>query len=333
VDRPILNDLVPIPRVWERMAAVEHRLLEVTESDDKFLTEIAQHLLRAGGKRYRPLLAQVAGELGSGDGNGPVEAGVSVELVHVGSLYHDDVIDEADARRGKVSVNENWSNTIAILAGDFLLARASEVAAPLGEGAVALIARTYAQLCEGQVAELRYSGGLDHGPDGYYQVIGGKTASLIRTSARLGAMTAGAPDDVVEAISEWAWEMGLVFQMTDDVLDLTADEAFLGKPAGSDIGEGVYTLPVLLAADGPDGDEIRELLFKGPPTDRGSIDRIIELTVSGGYTDRVIGDAVGRMAIAEQASDRIPDTSLTPVLRNLDAYILGRVEAARELST
>ncbi len=333
MDRPILNDLVPIPRVWSRMAAVERRLLEVTRSNDGFLTEIAQHLLRAGGKRYRPLLAQVAGELGSGNGDGPVEAGVSVELVHVGSLYHDDVIDEADARRGKVSVNQNWSNTVAILAGDFLLARASEVAAPLGEAAVALIARTYAQLCEGQVAELRYSGGLDHGPAGYNQVIGGKTASLIRTSARLGAMTAGAPDDVVDAISDWAWEMGMVFQMTDDVLDLTADEAFLGKPSGSDIGEGVYTLPVLYAADGPDGSEIRDLLADGAPSDRQSIDRIIELTISGGFVDRVVDEAVDRMAVAERASNRIPDTALTPVLRNLDSYILGRVERARETSS
>jgi len=133
VDRPILNELVPIPRVWDRMAAVEERLLEATRSDDAFLTDIAQHLLRAGGKRYRPLLAQVAAELGPGDGDGSIEAGVSVELVHVGSLYHDDVLDEADARRGQVSVNENWTNTIAILAGDFLLARASEIAAALGE--------------------------------------------------------------------------------------------------------------------------------------------------------------------------------------------------------
>jgi geranylgeranyl pyrophosphate synthase len=145
-------------------------------------------------------------------------------------------------------------------------------------------------------------------------------------------MTAGAPDDVVDAISDWAWEMGMVFQMTDDVLDLTADESFLGKPAGSDIGEGVYTLPVLYAADGPDGPEIRDLLTDGAPSDRRSIDRIIELTVSGGYVDRVVDEAVARMAVAEQASDRIPDTALTPVLRNLDNYILGRVEKARETS-
>jgi len=311
------------------MAAVERRLLEVTESDDAFLTDIAQHLLRAGGKRYRPLLAAVAGELGPGDGDGPVEAGVSVELVHVGSLYHDDVIDEADSRRGRVSVNENWSNTIAILAGDFLLARASEVAAPLGEEAVSLVARTYARLCEGQVAELRFSGGLAHGPEGYFQVIGGKTASLIRASARLGAITAGATANDVEAISDWAWEMGLVFQMTDDVLDLIADEAFLGKPSGSDIGEGVYTLPVLYAADGPDGSEIRDLLADGAPTERAVIDRIIELTVAGGYVDSVTEEAIDHMKLAEEASNRIASPELTPILRNLDAYLLDRVAIAR----
>ena len=329
VDRPILNDLVPIPRVWERMGAVERRLLEVTESEDEFLTDIAQHLLRAGGKRYRPLLAQVAAEFGPSDGDGSIEAGVSVELVHVGSLYHDDVIDEAESRRGEVSVNENWSNTIAILAGDFLLARASEVAAPLGKEAVTLVAQTYARLCEGQVAELRFAAGLDHGAEGYFRVIGGKTASLIRTSARLGAMTSGAAPETIEAISEWAWEMGLVFQMTDDVLDLVADEAFLGKPAGSDIGEGVYTLPVLYAAEGPNGAEIRSLLADRAPTDRAVIDRVIRLTADGGFLERVIDEAVAHMARAEQASDRIPDSSLTPVLRNLDAYILGRVDAAR----
>ena len=330
MDQPILNDLVPIPRVWDRMSGVERRLLEVTMSEDVFLTDIAQHLLRAGGKRYRPLLAQVAAELGSGDGDGPIEAGVSVELVHVGSLYHDDVIDEADSRRGQVSVNENWTNTIAILAGDFLLARASEIAAPLGEEAVTLVAQTYARLCEGQVAELRFAGALDHGPDGYYQVIGGKTASLIRTSARLGAITANASDEDVEAISDWAWEMGLVFQMTDDVLDLVADEAFLGKPSGSDIGEGVYTLPVLYAASGPDGHEIRDALSGGAPTDRATIDRVIELTVAGGFVDRVIDESMAHMRLAEAATDRISSRSLTPVLQNLDAYILNRVKAARE---
>jgi heptaprenyl diphosphate synthase len=329
LDRPIFKELVPIPRVWERMDAVEERLVDVTIAETEFLTEIAQHLIAAGGKRYRPLLAQVAAELGSNPRGEPVEAGVAVELVHLGSLYHDDVIDEADSRRGQPSVNLNWDNTIAILAGDFLLARASEVAAPLGEEAVALIARTYATLCEGQVRELVWANDLSHGPGGYHSVIGGKTASLIRTSARLGAITGGADRDSVEAISEWAWEMGMVFQITDDVLDLIASESFLGKPAGSDIGEGTFTLPVLLAAEGPRGDEVRRLLAPGKPYGEDAIREVIDITVEGGYVDVALDEAVERIRIAEKAAHRIPDNPLMDVLHNLDQYLLDRVDSAR----
>lgn len=325
-----LRDLVPISAVWDRMAQVEDRLIEVTTASNEFLTEIAQHLVRAGGKRYRPLLAQVAGELGpDAAGGGPIEAGVAVELVHIGSLYHDDVIDEAETRRGSVSVNANWDNTAAILGGDYLLAKASEVAAPLGEEAVTLIAQTYAALCEGQVLELQLEGDIEHGPDDYLQVIGGKTASLIRTSARLGALTAGAARDEVEAISEWAWEVGIVFQMADDVLDLVASEDFIGKPAGSDIGEGTYTLPVLYAANGPNGDEVRGLLGSGAPSERAVIDRVIELTVDGGYVDQVVAQAGERLRMAEKASSRLPNNGLRPILRSLESYLTDRVEAAR----
>jgi heptaprenyl diphosphate synthase len=311
------------------MRAVETRLRDTTVAETDFLTEIAQHGLTAGGKRYRPLLAQVAAELGDNSGPEPVEAGVSVELVHLGSLYHDDVIDEAETRRGIPSVNDNWTNTVAILSGDFLLARASEIAAPLGEEAVALIARTYATLCEGQVRELIYTDSLEHGPAGYYSVIGGKTASLIRTSARLGAITGGAEKDTIEAISDWAWEMGMVFQITDDVLDLIASDEFLGKPAGSDIGEGTFTLPVLLAADGKDSDEIKTLLSEGKPYSQEAIKRVITLTVDGGYVDAVLDEAVGRIRIAEKAANEIPDNPLAPVLSNLDQYLLDRVNTAR----
>lgn len=330
MDNPIFQQLVPIPRVWDRMSGVEQRLQEVSVAETEFLTKIARHGLSAGGKRYRPLLAQVAAELGGNHGSGPIEAGVSAELVHLGSLYHDDVIDEAETRRGIPSVNQNWSNTVAILAGDFLLARASEIAAPLGEEAVALIARTYATLCEGQVRELIYTDSLDHGPEGYYSVIGGKTASLIRTSARLGAITGGADHDTVDAISDWAWEMGMVFQITDDVLDLVASDEFLGKPAGSDIGEGTFTLPVLLAAAGDGGEEVRALLAGGKPYSRDAITRVIALTVSGGYIDTVLDGAVERIAIAEKAANEIPNNPLSHVLADLDQYLLDRVDAARK---
>jgi heptaprenyl diphosphate synthase len=325
-----LLDLVPIPRVWQRLERVEERLVEVTTADSTFLTEIAQHGLTAGGKRYRPLLTQVAAELGPENGEAPVEAGVAVELVHLGSLYHDDVIDEADTRRGAASVNHNWTNTVAILAGDYLLAKASEVAAPLGEEAVTLIARTYATLCQGQVLELQLANDATHSAADYYAVIGGKTASLIRTSARLGALVAGVDRDQVDAVSEWAWEMGIVFQLADDVLDLVADEEFLGKPSGSDIGEGTFTLPVLYAATGADAAEVSSLLGEGPPYGRVAIDRVIELAISGGHVDRVLDEATERLRVAEKAAARIPDERLTEILHNLDRYLLDRVEAARK---
>ena len=328
MDLPLLTDLVDVPRVWDRLSVVERRLGEVTVASTQFLTEIAQHGLQAGGKRYRPLLTQVAAELGPNPGAEPIEAGVAVELVHLGSLYHDDVIDEASTRRGRVSVNANWTNTIAILSGDFLLARASEVAAPLGEEAVALIARTYASLVEGQTLELQLIDGVDHGPDEYYDVIGGKTASLIRTSARLGAMTGGAASHQVEAVSEWGWEMGLVFQMTDDVLDLVANEAFLGKPAGSDMLEGTYTLPVLYAVGGPAGPEIRDLLARGRP-DPATVARLLDIVRSGGYVDRVLDEALERARVAEKAVARAATGQLVDVFANLDRYLLDRVEAAR----
>ena len=151
----------------------------------------------------------------------------------------------------------------------------------------------------------------------------------MRTSARLGAMTAGADRDAIEAISDWAWEMGLVFQITDDVLDLVADEQFLGKPAGSDIREGVYTLPLLYAAEGPASDEVRSLLSDGPPTDGQVIDRVIEITIDGGFIDRVLDEAVDRIGVAEKAAARIDSAELREVLESLDSYLLDRVNEAR----
>ena len=245
-----LQSLVRIPRIWEQLGRVEERLLETATADDPYLTKIAQHLLLAGGKRFRPLLALLAAEFGPAKDHRPVEAGVAVELIHLGSLYHDDVIDKADTRRGADSANANWDNTVAILAGDFLMARASEVAAThLSQESVRLLATTYAELVEGQTRELQLEGDFSHSIDEYNQVIGGKTASLIRTSARLGAMASDADDTAVDALSTWAWEVGMVFQIADDALDLVADEQTIGKPAGSDIREGTFTAPVLLAAD------------------------------------------------------------------------------------
>jgi heptaprenyl diphosphate synthase len=253
-----------------------------------------------------------------------------VELIHVGSLYHDDVIDEADVRRGAASVNANWNNTVAILAGDFLMARASEVAAThLSQESVRLLAATYAELVEGQTRELQLDFELDHGVSDYEQVIAGKTASLIRTSARLGAMAADAEPAVVDALSDWAWELGMVFQIADDALDLVADEETIGKPAGSDIREGKFTMPVLQALSGPSGPRVRELLAGNHPYPDDLVNEVIEIVREGGFVDASLTEATRRLENASAALSVIPDSEPKQILQGLGEYLLGRVESAR----
>ncbi len=312
------------------MTRVEERLLEAAKANDAYLTRIAQHLLLAGGKRFRPLLALLGAEFGPSDDHRPVEAGVAVELIHVGSLYHDDVIDEADIRRGAASVNANWTNTVAILAGDFLMARASEVAAThLNQESVRLLAATYAELVEGQTKELQLQGGLNHSITDYHDVIGGKTAALVRTSARLGAMAADASETVVEALSKWAWEVGMVFQIADDALDLVADEKTIGKPSGSDIKEGTFTAPVLLAAQGEAGDRVRELLAQPMPYSDETVAAVISIVRSGGYVDETLRDASRRLEVAAAALAELRGGDAREILETLGKYLLNRVRSAR----
>jgi heptaprenyl diphosphate synthase len=325
-----LQSLIRIPRIWEQLARVEERLLEASAANDPYLTKIAQHLLLAGGKRFRPLLALLSAEFGTSSSHRPVEAGVAVELIHLGSLYHDDVIDESSTRRGAASANANWDNTVAILAGDFLMARASEVAAThLSQESVRLLATTYADLVEGQTRELQLEGDLSHSIDEYNQVIDGKTASLIRTSARLGAMASDANDATVEALSTWAWEVGMVFQIADDALDLVADEETIGKPAGSDIREGTFTAPVLMAANGPDGDRVRELLDREMPYADEVVGEVISLVRAGDFVDAALESASERLVVAGDALSSLPNGEAREILERLGGFLVDRVDAAR----
>ena len=325
-----LRRLVPVDHVWADLETTESLLLETVVSEDDYLTKIARHLLVAGGKRFRPLLALLAADFGPARDDRRLYAGVSVELIHVGSLYHDDVIDEADTRRGAPSVNANWSNTVAILAGDFLMARASEVAAThLSQESVRLLAATYAELVEGQTRELQLVDSLDHPVAAYERVIAGKTASLIRTSARLGAMAADASWEVVEALSVWAWELGMVFQIADDALDLVATEALIGKPAGSDIREGTFTQAVLEALTGPDGERLRRLLDRPRPYPDELVGEVIDLVRRGGYVDRTLEGAMERVARAREALARLPDVPSRSALDGLGRYLVERVNRLR----
>lgn len=240
--------LAPLPG---DLARVERRLDDAVRAQDRFLGEVAGHLLGAGGKRLRPTLALCAAYAAKGTHPGApdevVTGAASVELVHLGSLYHDDVIDEADTRRGVPSVNARWSNIVAILAGDYLLAQASALAASLGADVAALLAATIGELCRGQVLELQYLFDVERDEETYLSAIEGKTASLMATSCRVGGMVSGVTDDTLDALTQFGFHLGMCFQIVDDVLDVTGTEAELGKPAGNDIHEGVYTLPVIHA--------------------------------------------------------------------------------------
>src|SRR3954454_5864846 len=199
---------------------VEAALRASVETDDADLTEIASHLIRAGGKRLRPACTMVAAHsAGTPTSDEVVLGGVAVELVHLGSLYHDDVMDEADTRRGIDSVNARWGNLTAILAGDFLLARASEIAASLGTEVAALLARTIGKLCEGEVAQLRRAFDRERSEGDYFRSIEGETASFFSPACRIGGLVGGLSRANVDTLTEWGLAFGMAFQVFDDVLD------------------------------------------------------------------------------------------------------------------
>jgi heptaprenyl diphosphate synthase len=233
----------------DELARVEAALRASVQADDPHLTEMASHLIQAGGKRLRPALAIAAGacRLGIPVTDEVVLGGVSVELVQVGSLYHDDVMDEAEIRRGVDSVNARFGNLKAILSGDFLLAKASEIAASLGTEVAALLAATIGRLCEGQVRELQSVYDPTRTEDAYLAAIAGKTASLFAAACRIGAIVGGLDRDAVEALTVYGHRYGMAFQIVDDVLDVVATDEELGKPSGHDMAEGIYTLPVIRA--------------------------------------------------------------------------------------
>ena len=244
---------------------VEQELLRVVASDGDFLTEIASHLILAGGKRVRPGFAIAASSVldpsGAAATIGVVRGGCAVELVHIGSLYHDDVMDDATTRRSVKSVNAQWGNLRAILAGDYLLGRSSEIAAELGTEVAGILATTITELCEGQILELESAYEPNRSIDSYERSISGKTASLLATACRIGAIVGDLPRPVIEAMTEFGKAYGMAFQVVDDILDIIATDDQLGKPAGNDLIEGIYTLPVIHALSDPVvGAELRPLL-------------------------------------------------------------------------
>ncbi len=325
------HPLLEYPGVDGHLATVDERLLASVTTDDAHLTEMTTHLIKAGGKRLRPLMAVMSAATGNGTvGTGVtldvIDGGVAVELVQVGSLYHDDVIDEADSRRGVPSVNVRWNNLTAILAGDFLLAKASEIAARLGVEVAELLAKTIGRLCEGEILELRHAYSTDRPEDAYFAAIEGKTASLYATACRIGGIVAELPRDQIDALTEYGRSYGVAFQLVDDVLDLVATEEELGKPAAHDLTEGIYNLPVLRALQTDAGDELRSLL--GSPVEGEERDRVRDLVLGSGGIEATIAEAQCFVAGARAALEAVEPGPATDALADGADHLLEMVAAS-----
>ncbi|MDO4253904.1 MAG: polyprenyl synthetase family protein [Kocuria sp.] len=233
-------------RVVAALEQIELRLAEHVHSTDPLIHVTAAHLLRAGGKRIRPLLTLLAGEIGGGINEDVINAAVVVELTHLASLYHDDVMDSAPVRRGVQTAHTVWGNNVAILTGDLIFARASSLVATISGRAYQIQARAFERLVIGQLQETsgppEDADPLEH----YLQVLAGKTGSLIAACGVFGAMLSGASSEVEKMMETYGEKLGVAFQLADDVIDITSTSDTLGKTPGTDLREGVPTLPVLM---------------------------------------------------------------------------------------
>jgi heptaprenyl diphosphate synthase len=267
--------------VLDDLARVEASLTDTAHPDDELLTEASRHAIDAGGKRFRALLVLLAAQFGHPKDPRVIQAAVAIELTHLATLFHDDVMDEAEVRRGRPSANSRWSNSVAILTGDFLFAQASLILAGLGPEAVRIQAETFNRLVAGQLAETVGPRSGQDPLDHYMHVITEKTGSLIATSGRFGAMFSGAPAEVAARIGVACEQLGVAWQLSDDVIDIASDPAQSGKTPGTDLRQGVRTLPVLYAlrsaTQSPGDERLRWLLGEADLTDEALLTEALSL--------------------------------------------------------
>jgi heptaprenyl diphosphate synthase len=310
-------------RVRAGLERVERVLEEATATADPFIREAATVLL-AGGKRFRATCVLLAGHFGVPDARGLAPIAAAIELTHLASMYHDDVIDEAEMRRGSPTANARYDNLIAILTGDYLFARASEITAELGEDASRTLARTFTRLCVGQISEAR---GPQDGEDPvahYMDVLEGKTGALIGAACQLGAKLAGAKPDRVEALAEFGQRVGVAFQLGDDLLDITATAARAGKRPGTDLRQGVRTLPVLylLRAGGPDAETVKRVL--DGQTDDESVEHALDVLRRSEALREARATARGVVDEALTSLGRLPDIPAREAFQELAHQALER---------
>jgi heptaprenyl diphosphate synthase len=297
--------------VRDGVARIEQLMDDELRSADEVMIDSLLHLFKAGGKRFRPLFTVLSAQTGPNPDAWEVTlAGAVVEMIHLATLYHDDVMDEAEVRRGAPTANVRWGNNVAILAGDYLLATSSRLVSQLGPGAVRIVADTFAQLVTGQMRETR---GIEKGAEGvdsvghYLKVVYEKTACLIAAAGRFGGMFSGADDVQVERLSRLGAFVGTAFQISDDIIDIDSDSDASGKLPGTDVREGVHTLPMLyaLAETGSDGARLRELLA-------GPVDEDAEVAEALTLLRASAGMARAKDVLADYAARARGEAALLP---------------------
>lgn len=306
------------------LARVEDVLRREVHSDYEFVTETSLHLIDAGGKRFRPLFTLLGAQFGpEAESERVVTAAAVVELIHLATLYHDDVMDSATMRRGAESANSRWDNTVAILTGDFLFAHASRLVADLGPEAVRIIAQTFALLVQGQMRETR---GPRHGEEPvahYLGVIAEKTGSLIATSGRYGGMFSGCPPEHTEALRRFGAVIGTAFQISDDIIDIASPSVTSGKTPGTDLREGIHTLPMLYAMQEPAAERLRALLAR-PIEDDAEVEEALGLLRGGNGLARSRDVLAGQAMEARSELGKLPDCPARDALTALTTFVVDR---------
>ena len=313
-------------RVDASVERAEQGLAEAVRSSDGFLDEAAGHLMHAGGKRFRPLLVALAAELGDPVHPDVTTAAVVVELTHLATLYHDDVMDEAPLRRGAPSANARWDNSLAILVGDYLFARASDLVADLGPEAVRIQARTFSRLVRGQIRETIGPRDGEDPLEHYLDVVADKTGSLIATSARLGAKMSGASAEHERIVTEFGERIGVAFQLADDIIDVASESDDSGKTPGTDLREGVPTLPTLFAQRSTDPADAALLgHLSGPIEDDAVVEDVLAALRHHPALNQARDYVRAQAEAARAALDGLPDGAARTALQGICATLTERV--------
>lgn len=327
MNQSMLAELFGLPNLPSDLQAVEAGMREVLVSDNAPLFDPSWRQVAAGGKRLRPALVIAAAAAGGSGFDADVCSGaVAVELVHTGSLVHDDIMDRAQARRGVPTINAKEGINQAILAGDYLLARAGVAAARVSKEVAAELAVALSDLCDGQSREVVDSYRADRTVGDYYTAVAGKTAALMRSAAAIGALCGRLDDGAVRALSAYGLEFGLAFQIIDDVLDVISTTELMGKPVGHDVKEGVFTLPLLLALDGDGSPGVRTRLPKDQTDGDGyDVEPVLDFIKASGAVEECLGRARQHNDDAVAALDGFDAGPVVAGLRSLPGFYLDWV--------